>query len=187
MREIRTSGSEGGATQANASSLPLSELVAVVAGEGVAGAGEPVGGGVERAVEGFGFGLEGGCGVRKGAGAGGVGDGLLLPETGVCGGDVGGGVRAVGVGEFAGVTNRLPQDPPQSTLRNYKFQNLPPMPTRPDPEGVSDVMDAVLVTFSAYAASMRAAADILLGRTKPTAKLHFDPTREYWALRKPSD
>jgi len=44
---------------------------------------------------------------------------------------------------------------------------------------VSSKMPTVLVTFSAFAVSMKAVADILTGRTEPVAKLGFDPEKSY--------
>ena len=49
----------------------------------------------------------------------------------------------------------------------------------PYPEVVSADMPSVLVTFSGFVKSMHAAADILTGRTSPTAQLAFDPTVVY--------
>ena len=44
---------------------------------------------------------------------------------------------------------------------------------------ISPQIPTVLVTFSAFAASMQAIADILTGAAQPTAKLGFDPAKEY--------
>jgi len=49
----------------------------------------------------------------------------------------------------------------------------------PYPETIRPNMPTVLVTFSTFANSMQAAADVLAGAAKPQAKLHFDPLKTY--------
>lgn len=49
----------------------------------------------------------------------------------------------------------------------------------PYPETIRPNMKTVLVTFSTFANSMQAAADVLSGQVTPKAKLHFDPLKTY--------
>jgi hypothetical protein len=49
----------------------------------------------------------------------------------------------------------------------------------PYPEVVSAGMPAVVVTFSGFIKSMQAAAKVITGKNKATAKLAFDPEKMY--------